>query len=246
MTRVPYNKGDAYENNIFRILKAKGLLVAGAKRAGAGGGADVVFLHKGKSYKLEIKLDKGVDYGQKMLVWSAKDGWRWSEDDDVTRLYTELGVLKFLKKKGVVPIKFSKPNTNITQADKEADQKNFEDRLPNIPMEALFKYYEGKGCFYIQIGKGFGFYHLSKDVAKLGTQQFNAILRLRFRAKTIHSRPVWNYGFYAVLKIVSIGTKSKFNIEPAKGQVFPPIDARQNSGKHICTRFSRLLQRRRA
>lgn len=41
-----YNKGDIYENTIFQILQSKKILTKDSVRAGAGGGADIKFLHK--------------------------------------------------------------------------------------------------------------------------------------------------------------------------------------------------------
>lgn len=223
MKKGSYNKGDAYEDKIFCILKRKKFLPPNTRRAGAGTGADMPFIHKGKVFILEVKKDKAADYGQKMLKWNSTDGWLWCVDDEVTQLYTELGILKILNNKNLVPIKFSKDKKSITAKDRSGDQRAFEDKI-DIPVEALYKYYKGKNCFYIQIGKGLGFYHLEKDVADLGTPQFDAILKLRFRAKTIRSMPLWNYAFYAVLKIRFAGIKSKFNLEPSGSQSFPPIE----------------------
>jgi|TARA_B100000315_G_C14527615_1_gene564591 hypothetical protein len=44
---------------------------------------------------------------------------------------------------------------------------------------------------------GCGFYHLGADVFYLGTPIFDGSLNIRFRAKTIHSDPIYNYGFLA-------------------------------------------------
>ena len=66
---------------------------------------------------------------------------------------------------------------------------------------------------------------MGEDVAKLGTQPFVASLSLRLRAKTVHSKPASNYGFYAVIKIKAElkPQKSRFNLEPSPAQSFPPI-----------------------
>jgi hypothetical protein len=74
----------------------------------------------------------------------------------------------------------------------------------------------------MQIG-GYGFYHLSEDILGLKTPQFNSNIRLRLRAKTIRSEPIYNYRFCAVLKLVGKPKKSPYDIEEKDGRVFPPI-----------------------
>jgi hypothetical protein len=47
---------------------------------------------------------------------------------------------------------------------------------------------------------------------------------LRLRAKTIHSLPIYKYGFYAVLKIKGQRIpKSIYDVEEKEGRIFPPI-----------------------
>jgi hypothetical protein len=50
-------------------------------------------------------------------------------------------------------------------------------------------------------------------------------MNLRLRAKTIHSSPVYKYGFYAVLKVdkKEKPQKSCFDIEQKDGRKFPRI-----------------------
>ena len=67
-------------------------------------------------------------------------------------------------------------------------------------------------------------YHLETDILGLGTPQFNCRMSLRLRAKTIHSLPVYKYGFYAVLKIKPQRiTKSIYDLEEKEGRLFPLI-----------------------
>lgn len=220
--KKPYNRGDAYEKTIFDILNSKGLTPKNSSRAGAGNGTDVVFLHNGGEFNLEVKNGKSADYGQSMIKW--KDGrWEWSRDTDVTRFFNSLGMLTRLRRRGIVPIKFNKLNSSITVSDKMKDMRTFEEWV-DIPLEALVKFYSTeKKCFYLQIGKKYGLYHLGRDIASLGTPKFDAEMKLRFRCKTIKSIPNSNYGFYAVLRVASIRNKSHLSIEPSKNQKFPPI-----------------------
>jgi len=219
------NKGIVYEKKIFQILKEKKIL-DGEPAAGAGPGTDMTFLHRGKKYKLEVKNNIcGPDYGQKRLVPSREGGkwlWSWSIDEPITQYYTQANVLGYLDSKRIVPNKHNKPDSEITLADKKADLKNFEDTTFKISSDAFSKFYEGKAD-YLQVGNGYGFYHLVDDVACLGTQRFEGDFILRFRVKTHASKPVFKYSFFAVLKCIGANKKSRFNIEESRAQEFPPI-----------------------
>ena len=221
----PYNRGDAYEKKLFDALQKKGVLAPGTHRAGAGTGPDLKFSHRTRIYNLEAKLDLKADYGQKMLKWSKDQGWSWCKQDKVTALYNALNVLTYLNSKGRIPNKHRKENIDLTILDKKQDQLMFEDTSLHVDINALRTYYESKDVFYIQIGDGFGFYYLSNDQADLSVPQFNADFTLRLRAKTINSKPLYSYGFYAVLKVRlrPRPLKSSFNIETESGTKFPPI-----------------------
>ena len=217
-----YNKGDNYEQNIFDLLTSKGLIATGTSRGGAGNLTDIKFLHNSQQYNLEVKLDLGADYGQKMLRWN--DGiWSWCVDDPVTSFYTSVGVLDIVNAKNFIPNRYSIPRDEITMQHKKQDQKAFEDKV-EIDINSLYDFYGGKDCYYIQIG-GYGFYHLKRDVLSLGTPQFDCKMNLRLRAKTIHSSPVYKYGFYAVLKVDKREKtkKSCYDLEQKDGREFPPI-----------------------
>jgi hypothetical protein len=223
--KKPYNSGDAYEEKLFDALKAKLVLAPGTRRSGAGEGPDLQFSHRTRVYNLEAKLDLHADYGQKMLRWSLTEGWNWCKEDQSTELYDKLGVLPYLNSKGLIPNKHRKENPALTVADKKQDQAMFEDNSLHVDINSLRTFYKGKNVFYLQIGSGFGFYCLADDPAKLGVPQFNAEFTLRFRAKTINSTPVHNYGFYAVLKVRPNPKpeKSAFNIEAEYERKFPPF-----------------------
>ncbi len=156
-----------------------------------------------------------------MLKW--ENGiWSWCKDDPTTRFYTEIGILDIIKDKNIIPNRYSIPKDEITVEHKQVDQRIFEDSL-DIDIGALYSYYSHKNCYYLQIG-GYGFYHLDSDILGLGTPQFNCQFVLRLRAKTIHSYPIYNYGFYAVLKIKNQRiTKSIYDVEEKEGRRFPPI-----------------------
>ena len=217
-----YNKGDNYEQNIFDLLTSKGIIAIGSTRGGAGNSTDIKFLHNFQQCNLEVKLDLEADYGQKMLRWN--DGiWSWCVDDAVTSFYTSVGVLDIVNAKNFIPNRYSIPRDEITMQHKKQDQKAFEDKV-EIDINSLYDFYGGKDCYYIQIGR-YGFYHLKQDLLSLGTPQFDCKMKLRLRAKTIHSSPVYKYGFYAVLKVDKREKtkKSCYDIEQREGREFPPI-----------------------
>lgn len=219
------NKGHIYEKKIVKILRDKKIILDGFTGAGSGSGTDIFFVHGEKTYKMEVKNNIiDPDYGQKRLLPFKTDvgwKWKWAKDVDVTRFYTRLGALKYLNNKNIVPNKHNKENNQITELDKKEDQKNFEDTRFTIPSEALSKFYFEKAD-YIQVGNGYGFYHITDDVAKLGTEKFEGRFILRFRAKSHSSVPMHNYSFFAVLKCIK-AKKSKYNLEDLTGQEFPPI-----------------------
>lgn len=215
-----YNKGDTYERIIFDLLNAKGFIVSNSTRGGAGNAPDIKLLHNDRENNLEVKLDLKADYGQKMLKWN-NGIWSWCVDDSVTKFYTEIGILDIIENKSIIPNRYSIPKGEITSEQKNRDQKIFEDKV-EINTNILHDFYANKNCYYIQIGE-YGFYHLKKDILSLGTPKFDCKMELRLRAKTIHSQPIYNYGFYAVLKVKDKPQKSLYDIEEKDGRLFPPI-----------------------
>jgi hypothetical protein len=217
-----YNKGDNYEQNIFDLLTAKGLIVIGSTRGGAGNLTDIKFLFDFQECNLEVKLDLDADYGQKMLRWD-NGIWSWCVEDAVTSFYTSVGILNIINAKNFIPNRYSIPKNEITCQHKKQDQKAFEDKV-EIDINSLHDFYSSKNCYYIQIG-GYGFYHLKQDILSLGTSQFACTMKLRLRAKTIHSIPIYKYGFYAVLKVdkKEKPKKSCYDLEQKDGREFPTI-----------------------
>lgn len=215
-----YNKGDAYEEKIHKICIERGITPIQFKRGGAGNSSDIEFIHKGKINILEVKVDTKADYGQKMLKWN-NDISSWCVDDEVTKMYTQLGILRLIQDRQIIPRRYTITKKLLTAKDRNVDQQIFELKI-DIETTRLFLFYSQKNCHYIQIG-GCGFYYLDKDVLNLNVPQFNGKLKMRFRAKTIHSYPIWNYGFYAVLKVDHPPTPSKYDIEEIDGKIIPPI-----------------------
>jgi len=55
---MAYNKGDNYEQNIFDLLTAKGLIAIGSNRGGAGNATDIKFL---QNLVMRVILVTGTD-----------------------------------------------------------------------------------------------------------------------------------------------------------------------------------------
>ncbi len=238
----PYNKGDDYEEKIFQICEKKKILARNFNRAGASDQSDIKILHQGKEFNVEIKADENADYGQKYLKWEIKKGWQWVKDDNVTKMYNRMKIIENYINKNFIPKKFTKKKSEITNKDKRFDQINFEKPEINIPLYTLFEYYLEKNCYYIQL-ENCGFYHLKKDINNFGTSQFDGVITLRLRAKTINSTKKiysknkvgkkirkdtgiptpWNYGFLGVIKMSKKPSISNFDLQPINGRKFPKI-----------------------
>jgi len=192
------NKGHKYEKQIADILKKKKIPMPQGP-AGSGGGTDMTILYNKKKITFEMKNNtRDPDYGQcviKPKLVGKKWIWEWSKDakkkkPEVIKFYDNwkcidgtVGVLEYIKKKNLIPNKHRVENSNITKRMKIEDQHNFEDTKNKVPVEAFGLFYKKKSD-YVQIGKGYGFFHINKDTAGLGTEKFDAEFTLRLRAKS--------------------------------------------------------------
>ena len=102
-----YNNGQIYEEIINEILIKRGLLPNVLH------GNDSGFLHKGKSYYLEIKNKSAPDFGQRGLVWSADKGWEWRKEDLITQMLDEIRI-KDLINPNFSPRRYLKQKEKIT------------------------------------------------------------------------------------------------------------------------------------
>ena len=224
------NQGFVYEARIKSILTTKKLFTPALAAECKHTENDAGFIHKGKTYFLELKNATAPDYGAKKIVYSPiANRWKWNETDDMSKLFDKLGILS--KAKAFIPRKYTKPDKSLTKKDKEFDRKSFALKLAEKDLEItdlglsgasiLHQYYAKKNCFYIQI-EGKGFYHLLEDPAKLGVPQFVPAVVFRLRAKTHSSANVANYSFRVVLTASRRSfLDSGFDLEnPTR---FPPI-----------------------
>jgi hypothetical protein len=205
------NKGFLYEQVINKNLKAAGVQKKSFAGAGADSNApDAEITFKGKDYKVEVKLDLNVDFGQGSLDYDL-DNKKWilggaktASADQMREFLTKIGVPDLVNKewgaKGA-PRRYTIPTKQFKKEDVEYDYKNFKDFFVDIPRTAVANYYNSKKTYYIQIG-GYGLYHMGKDVAKLGTEEFKLSLRLRVRLKRGGSMPIYNYRFTTAIQAV--------------------------------------------
>lgn len=211
------NKGFAYELKINAALKKAGAQRAGFHPAGADSNApDAELRIAGKDYKVEVKLDTKVDFGQGSLDYDLKKkkwilgGARTTSADQMREFLEAVGVPALVNKKWGPkgpPRKFTVPTSEYTKADVDFDYKNFKDEFVDIPGTAVANYYNSKSTYYIQIG-GSGFYYMGSDPAKIKCPEFNLKLKLRIRIKRGGSYPIYNYRFTTAIQAVS-GTLKK-------------------------------------
>lgn len=209
------NRGFDYELEIYKKLKGQNLTPPNFSPAGGGHGPDGMFMFHGRPYNFEIKLDQAADYGQVELRYKNGSWDFGGKNEEAKKLYTSIGVLDFVQNKwgkSGAPRKETISTKDFTEDDMKYDYANFKDAFMTVPISALFDHYAKKGTYYIQVGKA-GFYHMKKDVAGLGTQQFNATLKLRIRIKRRTSKKLNGYGFLTALKIDKRATKSKFDLD---------------------------------
>jgi hypothetical protein len=217
------NRGFLYETKVNNNLKSMDLLTPGFIPAGADSNApDAKMRYKGKDYKVEIKLDTKVDFGQGSLDYDIKNskwilgGAKTPAADQMREFLESIGVLDIVNRKWGPkgpPRKFTIPSKQFEKTDVDHDYKNFKDEFVYIPNNAVTNYYNNKDTYYIQIGKS-GFYYLGKDPADLGLPEFNLKLKLRIRLKRGGSFPLYNYRFTTAIQAVA-GTlqKSKYDLD---------------------------------
>jgi len=183
------NKGHRYEKKIAEIMKNRQVRLP-KEAAGSSGETDLEFLHNDKKYSLEMKENAvGPDWGQVGLRYE-NGVWKWSSSkkrEDVIKIYDELelegvkSVLNFLNKKFI-------PNKGrLKKIGKKEHDEDFQlfDKYFEIDSSALEKFYGDVD--YLQVGNGYGFYHIDSDVARLGTEKIIAKFKLRLRVKSIHN-----------------------------------------------------------
>lgn len=214
------NKGQNYEPHINKILEDKGFFPLHLR--GHLEGRDSAFIHNGVIYYLELKNNAAPDFGQKALRWNHRDGWTWTTEDEVTKMYDDFKVRERIPK-SFTPNLYTVSVKDFANSHRVADQRAFEQVIPLEQKHYLHKFYARKQVHYIQV-EDRGFYHLEQDVANLQVPQFDPDLTLRLRAKVRSSDSPNNYSFFAVIRVKSKSIrKTTFDIEEGFGKQFPPF-----------------------
>jgi len=213
-------QGFVYEEKIHNKLKTKGIVPAGFSPARSNPFApDTMFMYKGRSNKLEVKLNLSTDYGQGTLdyvggVWRL-GGSSTPEADILRDLMRGVGIEAFANAewgpKGA-PFKATVPTDQFMQEMVTSDYARFGNRYKVIPSSALHDYYAAKGTYYIQIG-GYGLYYLKSNPLRLPVPQFNPGLRIRLRTKRGGSIPLNNYRFTTALQVTTKPGKSPYDLD---------------------------------
>lgn len=208
------NKGFLYETKINNILKRNGVQRKDFRPAGSDSNApDAELRVKGKDYKVEVKLDTKVDFGQGSLDYNLKTG-KWTlggaataSAEQMREFLRMIGVEKEVNKKWGklgAPRKYTVDTKKFTKKDVDHDYKTFKDFFVDIPGDAVANYYASKSTYYIQVGGGYGLYFMAKNPAGIpDITQFNLKLRLRVRLKRGGSLPLNNYRFTTAIQAVS-------------------------------------------
>ena len=218
------NKGIIYEEKLNKSLKKIGLEKSSFRGAGSDSNApDALITYCGEDYKVEVKLDMDVDFGQGSLDYDIKKekwilgGAKTPSADQMREFLDMIGVPKVVNEvwgpKGP-PRKFTVPLKLFKKQDVDFDYKNFKDITKlDITSDAVANYYNSKKTYYIQIG-GKGFYYMGKDIAKLDIPEFDLKLKLRIRLKRGGSTPIYNYRFTTAIQAIKNSlTKSDADLD---------------------------------
>jgi len=215
------NKGILYENKINKKLKAAKIQKPSFQSAGSDSNApDAMLTLKNVDYKVEVKLDLKVDFGQGSLDYDLnKKKWKLggAETESAIQMrefLTTIGVPAIVNRKWGpkgAPRKFTVPLKLFKPIDVRHDYARFTDQFVKVDPDAVSKYYASKKTYYIQIG-GYGLYYMGKDPAKLGVPEFNPDLRLRIRLKRGGSVPIYNYRFTTALQATRLD-KSDYDLD---------------------------------
>jgi len=218
------NKGFLYESKINTALKKAGVQRKEFQPAGADSNApDAEITVKGKNYKVEVKLDTKVDFGQGSLDYDVgKKKWilggaSTASAEQMREFLSAIGVTKIVNKKWAyslkgIPRKFTVETKNFTKKDVDNDYSKFKDFFVDIPNDAVANYYNSKSTYYIQIGGGKGLYYMGSDPAGLGCEEFTLSLRLRVRLKRGGSKPINNYRFTTAIQAIA-GSLHQSNLD---------------------------------
>lgn len=214
-------------------LEDRNFLPAGANRSTP----DALLAYRGSEYKIEVKLNLRVDFGQGSLAYDTDERvWKLSgleteEAKSMRSFMSGIGVEEIVNRewgyKGI-PKRVEIPLNELTPADVAEDYKRFTNLYVEVPWTSVNDYYSSKGTHYIQVGK-YGFYSMNGDPASLGVPEFKPDLKLRVRIKRSKSKPIYSYRFTTALRAVSL-EQSSYDLENHAYLQTLSIGSRTSSG----------------
>lgn len=206
------NRGKAYEQLVFSKLKRARLLDRNCL-APAGDDPsrpDAVFLYRGASYNLEVKINElDVEFGELALTYNV-DRNKWELAGQASSIgEAKRDFLKSVKAEDYInrvwgpagpPMKFIYPDTKtFTQQLKEHDQRMFQKHYLSVPLSGIEAFYAAKSTYYLQIGKK-GFYYMRDDAGGIGAPKFMPRkVALKLRLKTNDASRPHRYSFVVAL-----------------------------------------------
>ena len=175
----------SYENKPFNTQNSNEL-------GGSSANHDIACNHKEeKDIGIEAKsTPSSPDYMQCTLKYNHDEKrWRGSERCKIPKESRDLFIY-ILKEKEL--FKNKAPPKNITLEEwhdiKKSDNVWEDHYIYDIPNNTIAELYKFKGCSYIQLGKGYGLYHLGNDRCNFGVPEFNTKQRIRIRIKVHFSK----------------------------------------------------------
>ena len=220
------NRGFAYEKKINDLLKKYKISPRNFRPAGSDSNApDALIVKMAKEYKTEIKLELDVDFGQGALDYDVKTGvWSIGMKTKTPAAQHMREMLMIAKVSEIVnrewgklgaPRRFTVPNDKFLKEDSDYDQKTFKDKIIRVNNDPITAYYNKKDTYYIQVGGGYGFYYMGKDIAGFGCSEFRPVVQVRIRRKRGGSMPLYNYRFSTALNVTSL-PKSNMDLDNKK------------------------------
>jgi hypothetical protein len=167
----PVTIGKTYEIRVRNALRNRGIETLD-QTAGSTNAHDVVIVHDGQQYGVEVKSKNATEGGQKMFQF--RDGCLCMDDE-----YFKSLIGDYVPFKGEVP-SFLKGDKSFETWVNE--KHNFKGEYIPVGNNAVTRYYENKGSKYIYI-ESKGMYHTGEDPCQFGVPLFLSNTRIRIRCK---------------------------------------------------------------
>lgn len=210
-TKKKQNAGIIYENKVKSIVRATARNIKGFSLSAVEGGgnkndvADLYINVNRQRYGVEIKLDSRAPLGQAAKVkfdgnsFTIGKSGDFSVDDALGRgIIEQLNTKRNASKEFIAHIKNYPPreyHSKITgfpimclrEAWDDAKNAGLLRKLNaslKAPLQVVYDYYEAKGCYYIQIGKGAGLFYMKENPLDLPVPRLDGAVNIELRLKS--------------------------------------------------------------